>query len=166
MSEEFHWIDGPWRGRLAILPRPRGGDWLEDEVRRWEQAGLNVIVSLLEPAEVAHFDLSREEDVSQAHGIQFVSNPIPDRGVPQSREATVALVQELEQALEAGKRVGVHCRQGIGRSGAIAACVLVASGEDADAAFELISAARGLPVPETDKQREWVRAFSRELALP
>ena len=35
MHTELYWIPGPWLGRLAIMPRPRGGDWLEDEIRSW-----------------------------------------------------------------------------------------------------------------------------------
>jgi hypothetical protein len=31
MSTGPYWIDTGHAGRLAILPRPRGGDWLEDE---------------------------------------------------------------------------------------------------------------------------------------
>ncbi|HSO75059.1 MAG TPA: tyrosine protein phosphatase [Blastocatellia bacterium] len=164
MNPEIHWIEGPWSGRLAILARPRGGDWLEDEVRGWERADLNVVVSLLIPDEDAHFHLDNEGELSRAHGLRFVSFPIPDRAVPGSLAATSALVQDLERILANGKNVGVHCRQGIGRSALIAACVLVASDKEPSQAFELISVARGLPVPETDEQREWVKAFARELS--
>lgn len=160
----IHWIEGPWSGRLALLPRPRGGDWLEDEVRGWERAGLNVVISLLIPDEDAHFQLEREGEVSRAHGLRFVSYPIPDRSVPGSLETTSTLVQDLEGVLESGKNVGVHCRQGIGRSALVAACILVASGKELEQAFKLISAARGLPVPETAEQRDWVKAFARELS--
>lgn len=165
MSEDVHWIEGPWKGRLAIVHRPRGGDWLEDEVLRWKQSGLNVVLSLLVPDEDVHFQLEREGEICKAHAVQFFSYPIADRGVPQSPDATAALVQELERELESGKSVGIHCRQSIGRSALIAACVMIAAGKDPDEAFEVISAARGLPVPETNEQREWVRAYGRHGAL-
>ena len=48
MSPDLYWIVGPWRGRLAIAARPRGGDWLDDELSGWRQAGIDVVVSLLE----------------------------------------------------------------------------------------------------------------------
>jgi hypothetical protein len=35
MTTELFWIPGPWKGKLAIVPRPRGGDWLDDEVGGW-----------------------------------------------------------------------------------------------------------------------------------
>ena len=47
MRTEVYWIKGPWQGGLAILPRPRGGDWLNDKVRAWRQSGLYRVVSLL-----------------------------------------------------------------------------------------------------------------------
>jgi protein-tyrosine phosphatase len=148
------------KGRLAIVPRPRGGDWLEDEIERWKQSGLQVVLSLLLPDEDAHFQLEQEGAICEAHAVRFVSYPIADRSVPQSLDATAALVQELERELENGKSVGIHCRQSIGRSALIAACVMVAAGKDPDEAFEVISAARGLPVPETNEQREWVETFA------
>lgn len=168
MKTEYYWIAGPWKGRLAIVPRPRGGDWLEDEIHSWQEAGLNTIVSLLTTDEVDEFGLDGEEELSQAQDIEFISFPIPDREVPTSREAMIALVHKLEPALASGKSVGLHCRQGIGRSSLIAACVLIASGENPVEVFERISTARGRPVPDTVEQKEWVKALAPELsgALP
>ena len=31
MWTSLYWIDGPWKGKLALSGRPRGGDWLKDE---------------------------------------------------------------------------------------------------------------------------------------
>jgi protein-tyrosine phosphatase len=158
MKAQVYWIEGPWTGRLAIVPRPRGGDWLEDEVQAWQPAGLDMVVSLLMPDEVADFDLGQEKAWCQARGIDFVAFPIPDRGVPSSWHATLALVHKLGQALAEGKRIAVHCRQGIGRSALLAACVLVAADEEPETAFEHISAARGCAVPEMTEQQAWVKA--------
>jgi hypothetical protein len=58
-----------------------------------------------------------------------------------------------------GKAVAVHCRAGIGRSSLIAACALVCSGTSPIAAFESIGKVRGVRVPDTDGQRDWVVAF-------
>ena len=37
---KLYWISGPWAGKLAIAARPRGGDWLEDEIRDWKNGGI------------------------------------------------------------------------------------------------------------------------------
>ena len=160
----MHWINGPWRGRLAILARPRGEDWLQDEIVSWARSGFQVIVSLLTPQEADDLGLAGEADRCRSEGIDFVSFPIADRGVPASRRKTLQLIKSVEAGLLAGKLVGIHCRQGIGRSGLIAACLLVSSGVPADAAFSRLTEARGLSIPETDEQRTWVDTFAPELA--
>jgi protein-tyrosine phosphatase len=58
----------------------------------------------------------------------------------------------------------VHCRQGIGRSGLIVGGVLVAAGEDLGAALEAIRKSRGVSVPETEEQRQWLGDFAPWLA--
>lgn len=40
MKSDLFWINGPWPGRLAIMPRPRSGDWLEDEIQAWSGAAV------------------------------------------------------------------------------------------------------------------------------
>jgi protein-tyrosine phosphatase len=159
MKTEVYWIMGPWPGRLAIAPRPRGGDWLKDEVRAWRDTGLDVVVSFLTPDEMTELDLNQEEQWCHQYGIEFHSFPIPDRGVPGSREAVINLIRSLEQALAAGKSVAVHCRQGIGRSGMIVAALLISAGEEPETVWEHIHRARRRPVPDTDEQRDWVQTF-------
>ena len=160
MRTKVYWVESPWSGRLAIIPRPRGGDWLEEEVRFWQEAGLDVVVSLLTHDENIELELNQEELLCQAQDIQFYAYPIPDRGVPASRRATADLVKELEKMLEAGKSVAVHCRQGIGRSGLIAALLLVSAGIDPEAALAQISQARGCVVPDTLEQSNWIKNFA------
>ena len=157
-------IEGPWLGKLAIIPRPRGGDWLADEIRALSDGNFDVLVSLLTRDELTEFDLAAESELSRAHGLQFFEFPIPDLGIPRSAAAARELIVRLRSALEAGENIGIHCRQGIGRSGLIAAGLLVASGVDPETAFRLVSAARGLPIPETAEQERWVRDLAREFA--
>jgi protein-tyrosine phosphatase len=157
MTPDLFRIPGPWRGRLAVVARPRGGDWLEDEASGWRRAGIDVIVSLLEDDEAAQLDLHDEAKAAEANGIRFISFPIPDRGVPASVSEAVSLIAAISDALETGKNVAVHCRQGLGRSGLIAAGVLAGSGLNPERAIEVVSSARGQTVPETPDQRLWVQ---------
>ena len=154
-------IEGPWKGQLAIVPRPRGEDWLEDEVQAWREGGLDAIVSLLTASEARELSLGDEGPLAQAHGVRFLQFPIPDYSVPSSFDATLAFVEKLDEALTRGENIGIHCRQGIGRSSLIAAAVLVLRGTDPAEAFQQVAAARGRPVPDTPEQREWITNFAR-----
>jgi protein-tyrosine phosphatase len=156
MKTDLFWIPGPWRGRLAIVARPRGGDWLDDEAVAWRRAGIDVVVSLLEDDEAVQLGLVDERHAAESHAVVFLSFPIPDRGVPASTEAAIEVIGRIASELKAGHNVAVHCRQSIGRSGLIAAGVLVNSGIHAEPAMETVSSARGISVPETLEQRRWI----------
>src|SRR5215831_14148883 len=134
MKSEIHWVSGPWPGKLALAARPRGGDWLEDEISAWQRADIQTVFSLLTPDEEAELDLAQEARTAQAQGMTFVSFPIPDRSVPGS-QLTTALAQ-LDAELMAGRNVVLHCRQGIGRTGLVAACLLISKGLDAETAIQ------------------------------
>jgi predicted protein tyrosine phosphatase len=155
----IHWIKIPTAGRLAIMARPRAGDWLSEEIARWKNAGIDVVVSLLETREVTELGLQREAEFCRSGGIEFISFPIPDRGVPVSESKTKELVSSIVAHISAGRSVAIHCRAGIGRSPVIAACALALAGFDTGPAFSLIARARGLYVPDTDEQRDWVSGF-------
>ena len=165
MTPDLFWIPGPRRGRLAIAARPRGGDWLEDEFSGLRRAGVDVIVSLLEEDEAAQLDLADEAKAAEANGLRFISFPIPDRGIPASTPAAVSLVANIGGALEEGKNVAVPCRQGIGRSGLIAAGVLMTSGLSPEQAIQVVSTARGITVPETSEQRSWAQQLPAPLPV-
>src|SRR5205823_14061853 len=75
MQPEIYWIPSPWRGRLAILPHPRGGDWLEDEIAGFRRMGVDIVVSALEKAEEALLELTQERELCQAQGMEFISFP-------------------------------------------------------------------------------------------
>ena len=160
IKPDVYWLEGPWPGRLAILARPRGEDWLGDEVEGWKEAGVDVVVSLLTKNEEAELGLRDEREFVQRSGLTFINFPIPDYSVPPSKQATRQLVAELKERLSHGSRVGIHCRQGIGRSSLVAACVLVTTGESSGGAFEQIGTARRAKVPDTAEQRDWVTSFA------
>jgi protein-tyrosine phosphatase len=162
MRVTIYWIGESASGRMGIMPRPRGGDWLEDEVISLRQSKVDAVVSLLKPAEVSELELTREEEFCQKHGIAFHSFPIPDRQVPGSLPATRRFVGQLASLLSEGKNLVIHCRQGIGRSSMIAACAFVGQGYSVADAFTLIELARGCQVPDTQEQRDWVRRFFQD----
>lgn len=136
---------------------------MDDEVGSWKQAGVDVVVSALTGEEMTELDIEQEPEMCRTHGIEYVSVPIPDRGLPPSLKDIADVVRRMESSLSGGKNVAVHCRMGVGRSALLAAAVLVGAGVPADRAFERIAAARGCPVPDTAEQRAWVARFAAQL---
>lgn len=159
-TTQLYWVDGPWAGRLAMCARPRGGEWLEDEMAGWRNSGVETVCSLLTREEERDLDIVREEVEASAHGMKFLSLPIMDREVPASQNNFVRALEELDRDLSAGRNVVLHCRQGVGRTGLVAACLLLSKGERPDAAVQKLSTARGTQVPETEEQRRWIERYA------
>jgi len=153
MPSDLYWIESGSGARLAIMARPRAGDWLEDEIDHWKRSGVAIVVSLLEPEEVADLGLRDEAAICARNGIDFLSFPIADRTIPTD---TAEALRFAARVRALGKPVAIHCRAGIGRSSIIAAAMLVSEGIRPVQALAAIGEARGLPVPDTDAQRNWV----------
>jgi protein-tyrosine phosphatase len=160
MMPELYWIRDVSPLRLAQMARPRSGEWLRDEITGWQRAGIDTVVSLLEPHEVQELALKDEASLCAELGIEFLAFPIADRGTPRSLPDTLALVDRLVDRLRSDKGVGIHCRAGIGRSGLISACVLVRLGVPFAEVFSMLSRARKVPVPDTSAQIDWVQRYA------
>jgi protein-tyrosine phosphatase len=80
--------------------------------------------------------------------------PIPDYGVPEDRDTFWRLAQRLATALQSGERVLIHCGAGIGRTGTLATCVLLALGMTTEHARAAVRAAGSSP--ETAAQQELI----------
>lgn len=158
MTKNVYWITAAQPHRVAIVARPRGGDWLEDDIKRFSTEGIGVLVSMLTPEESAELGLSDEGKFCDQFGISFFNLPIADRSVPNEFEIGAPL-DTLVKQVQLGKGVGFHCRAGIGRSSMLAALVLGRLGWTTDAAFRAISEPRGCPVPDTLEQERWVQSF-------
>jgi protein-tyrosine phosphatase len=157
---DFWEIPLPTPERLMILARPRGDDWLPIDIQLWKSMGIDTVVSLLESEEIQDLRLTQESELVQNAGMQFIEFPIADRGLPESSLGFASLIQRLSDGINAGKSVGVHCRQGIGRSAVVAAAILLSTGMDLNAALETIKQNRGSVVPETEAQRAWLANHS------
>jgi protein-tyrosine phosphatase len=147
-------------GNLFIMPKP-SGEWLQDDLQKLKQLGVDHIVSMLEHDEAVSLGLTGEANLCHELDFDFTNAPVPDRGLP-SIEVTSGIVQSIRGDLKAGKDVAVHCRAGIGRSGLVVCCVLIAEGETAQAAIEKVSDARGVEVPDTTEQTKFIHAFGSQ----
>jgi protein-tyrosine phosphatase len=155
LRAEVHWIKGI-AGRLAIMPMPRGGEWLEDEMQSLKKQGVDVLISMLTNEEMQELALDAEARLADMAGIQFCRLPMEDRSVPSDSKDMITIADRIRAQLTSGIGVAVHCRAGVGRSTLLLACVLMKMGLSAVEALRLIATTRGCPVPDTIDQREWI----------
>lgn len=157
---DIFWIKGNPSAPLAIVLCPRGDDGLEDDLLRLKRGGIETVVSMLEEDEAVLLALAEESVLAKKIGLQFLSFPIPDTQVPHDNASFRSFIAGLATRLRAGERIGVHCRGSIGRSTVIAACTLIQLGWPPKAALEAIAAARGLAVPDTQEQANWILRYA------
>lgn len=148
-----------------MMARPRGEDWLEDEIKGLSYRGINCIVSLLDRSEARELGLAEEADLCRKYGMEFISYPIEDLSVPTDERTLMKLLDGLMVRLHEQKKVLIHCRAGIGRSSVVASCLLIALGIDGEQVFDLLSQAREVEVPDTDEQKYWVLDFAEKMHL-
>lgn len=152
------------RPRMAIVPCPAGGQQLEASLRWLRTQGIESLVSLLRADENRVLHLDTEGKICQREGIDFKWLPVPDHSIPESLPEFRLVAEHLQRELRAGKAIGAHCYAGIGRSCMLLACLLCLEGLKPEEAFARLSAARGVPVPDTWLQTQWVEHFAESLA--
>ena len=157
MKVDMYWISEVKNGRLTTMPKPDGGALLLPTLEAWKGEGVDLVVSLLADEEVETAVLQDEESLCQQLGLQFLRFPIQDFGVPSDSEAAIAFISKLSGRLSEGQNIAIHCWAGIGRSTTIAAGVLIHQGFESHTVFDIISQARGRPVPDTEVQKQWIR---------
>lgn len=153
----FEWIDADGRFRLALMPRPPGGQRLDLALRALRREGVDLLVSLQPEEEAAWCGLEREADAAELAGMDFLRFAIPDHDVPDDPEDMVTFADEVLRRLDAGQGALLHCFAGIGRSGILAVGIMMRAGYSYDDAAYRAMSARKLRVPETEEQSRWVR---------
>ncbi|GAA1500746.1 tyrosine protein phosphatase [Dactylosporangium maewongense] len=158
MRPNLFTVDLPGPGRVSTMAKPRGGDWLADEMAALRGAGVGVLVCALTAEELVEVDLADEPRAAGDAGLEFVAVPIPDRGVP-APGAVLPELRRLAGLVRAGGHVVTHCRFGIGRSAMLVVGILALNGVPPALAWQRLEDARGVPVPDTPDQRTWPDAL-------
>jgi len=148
-------------------PYAKFGAWDRDlqadlhAIRRW---GASAIVSLMEHSEFWLLGVP-EFEAKVSADFRWLWLPIPDGGVPgEAFECHWAEAgPELHGRLAAGERVLIHCRAGLGRTGMIAARLLVEAGLTPLQALNAVRRARPGTV-ETVPQEQYVLLLPGRLA--
>ena len=163
----------PRRGLIGITfcPGKSGpssafrGEWQRDldtdiaVVKAW---GPRAVVTLLEDHEFDRFKVQGLPRKIEESGMEWYHLPIRDGHAPGGdfEREWVRIGVILRNHLDSGERILVHCRGGLGRSGTVAARLLIESGmEPRQAIREVRKTRRG--AIETTTQETYVRSLTR-----
>ena len=150
---------------MAPCPGARGPSvfrvqWERDlilDLRAVADWGATALVSLIGYSEMSRLGVSDLGDAAEKAGLDWHHLPIEDLNVPDEQFARrwAYSGHVLRRKLEAGERVVLHCRGGLGRTGTIAARLAIELGEAPAAALQSVRAARKGAV-ETSVQEAYV----------
>ncbi len=157
-------------GRLLVGEHPgsRSRAQSMERLRRFLEAGITCFIDLTEPDELPAYEILLPFETPSGRRVEYLREPIPDHGVPTDRETMGRILAMIDGALEAGHRVYLHCRAGVGRSAMAAGCWLAerSPGGGEAALTELagywkqcLQAGTWDRVPETSEQVEFVRSW-------
>lgn len=181
------WLALDGDGTLTVRPRPSAntywvgqrllageypGHWDNAVARQRLQAhidaGVTCFFDLTQEGElVAYHDLLPDHG-SEDRPILYRRMAIRDLGLPRSPEFMAAILDKIDQAIDAGHTVYVHCWGGVGRTGTVVGCHLVRHGMSGDQALAEIARhwqtvekrTRHPRSPETPEQTAYVRLWA------
>ncbi len=142
-------------GVLAGMSRPPYGERLKEFLRSLKDNDIGAIVSLV--------DSTPQSSALQEEGLEHLRLPVRDFSAPTARQVDrfVAFVRRFHG--KTGKAVAVHCGSGLGRTGTMLACFLVAEGRSAAQAIREVRSRRPGSI-ETEAQENAVHRYSTRLA--
>jgi protein-tyrosine phosphatase len=123
------------------------------------KCGASTVVCLVEEREVSGHWPHYVEWLHANRGGSAVWFPIHDLSAP-TLDGTLALLEDLQARLVAGEHLLMHCAAGIGRTGTLAACILVQQGMTVDDALSRVRLSRPMAGPEVGPQLDLVRAVA------
>ncbi len=145
-------------------PNAMTGSWDRDvtldieSVKAW---GAIAVISLLEDFEYDELEVRNLPAVYQEH-FQWFNLPIPDKCAPDDAWLShwLTLRPELKTLLASSGKILIHCKGGFGRTGTVAALILMDHGYTAVDAIAACRQAREFAV-ETEVQEKFVMAYER-----
>ena len=120
-----------------------------------------VLVPLVEGWELNWLKVGHLIPMAETLGLRVLWFPVKDQEVPEAPNLFSKFVDRVLGQAQQGKKVVVHCRGGIGRTGTLLACCLVANGMDPEAAILKVREARPNAV-ENPKQIKFVFDFAQD----
>lgn len=144
-------------GVLFLGPVPKD----QEAISEIAKSRVDAVLSLATAEEISEHGVTNMQDIFLQHALSWTHFPIKDFDIPSDADtrAWSALETILAERLKTGGRVLIHCRAGFGRSGMIAARLLMACGSTPDDAVATVRNARPGTI-ETPAQLDWARNAS------
>ncbi len=127
---------------------------LTDDLARLAAMGARGLLSLVEAKEFP----GGFAGAIRAAGLEWTHLPIPDYGVPDAGFIADWRKLDLARRLREGESWAIHCRAGLGRTGTIAALLLVENGAGAAEAIARIRREHDAAAVETEAQEAFLIA--------
>ncbi|WP_322893976.1 MULTISPECIES: protein phosphatase [unclassified Yoonia] len=137
-------------GTLALSPVPRGAAM--QDLLDWQP---DLVVSMTSQAEMEDLGAGDLGQVLRDAGIDWHHLPVVDYGTPDSDDIR-AIEDAAVAVLRGGGKVLTHCKGGCGRAGMMALRLMIAAGEESDAALTRLRQVRACAV-ETEAQLAWAK---------
>jgi protein-tyrosine phosphatase len=125
--------------------------------------GVRHLLLLVDDAELARFGDLQIVDRGVAAGLTVIRRPMADGTAPPS----MAAMDEMLAVVAAARTqadVAVACMGGVGRTGLVVACALVAAGSSTPEAIARVRQIRHPEAVETEAQVRFVDAYERHVA--
>lgn len=135
-----------------------------DAIKTW---GASAVLTLVEEHELSALNVSSLGEEVMARGMAWTHMPIADFTTPDQtfRSKWPAVSDALLAELDAGRRVLVHCKGGLGRTGLVSAMLLVDRGMPAEETMALVRKHRPGAI-ENRQQENYLQEYAREHRLP
>jgi protein-tyrosine phosphatase len=150
-------------GKLYLHSMPGRYEKLSSSFQEIETLSIDRILSLVSLEETEQKSPIYAEAIkSNDIPCEYVAYPITDSGVPENRQAFVLFVEDAAKSLQNKKRLLIHCSGGIGRTGTMACCILIALELSEDDAETIVR--KAVARPETSEQRSFVHWYAQRKA--
>jgi protein-tyrosine phosphatase len=163
----------PGRLGMTILPGKHGASFrypgrvyrrdLADDLAALADAGVRALVLLVDDGELERWGNPDIVARAATAGVEVIRRPMADGSAPRTPDEMDELLDRVREARGRGD-VAVACMGGVGRTGTVAACAMVAAGASATDAIARVRTVRHPTAVETPEQIGFVTHYERHIA--